>query len=91
MNTGLEVMRGNLQSWSWHDIQSIYAIIGGQMLDLLGIKRRLNLPDTIDVRYPDAKNIMIIRVNRDADWLDDQLKVLDREIARRNNLIGVMG
>lgn len=91
MNTGVEVMRGNLQSWSWGDIQRIYSIIGGQMVDLLGIKRRLQLPDTINVRYPDDKNILIIRVNRDADRLDDQLKVLDKEIARRNNLIGVIG
>lgn len=84
-------MRGNLQSWSWKDIQAIYGIIGGQMQDLLGIKRRLGLSDTIDVRYPDAKNILIIRINRDAGWLNDQLIVLDKEIKRRNNLIGVIG
>lgn len=84
-------MRGNLQSWSWGDIQRIYAILGGQMQDLLGIKRRLNLGDTIDIAYPDEKNILIIRVHRDADRLDEQLSVLDKEIKRRNNLLGVMG
>ena len=84
-------MRGNLQSWSWRDIQLVYKHIGGQMFNLLGIKKRLNLPNTIDAFYPDDLNIMIIRMNRDADWFDDQLKVLDKEIARRYKLIGVIG
>jgi len=90
MNTGVEVMRNNLQSWSWRDIQSIYTILGRMLAEYDGVNRRCNVP-TADIKYSDPENIFFLRFWTDVKKINEQLKVLDHEITRRNNLIGVMG
>lgn len=90
MNTGVEVMRGNLQSWSWKDIQHIYQIIGSQMNEYSGIHQRIGVPKP-NVKNSDQENIFFIRFWRDVSRLEEQLSALDREISRRNKLIGVVG
>lgn len=82
--------RPSIEAWSWQDIISIYSILGGQVVALLNLKKRLQLPNTIDISYPDDKNVMILRFERDAGILDQQINALDREIERRNNLVGVI-
>ena len=84
-------MRGNLQSWSWRDIQAIYKIIGSQLQEYYAHSVRCGIPKTIDIDFSDENNIFIIRFHQDVDRLGDQIDALDQEIARRNNLIGVMG
>ena len=83
-------MRGNLQSWSWKDIQSIYAIIGRQLAEYNGVHQRVNVPHA-HIDNSDQENIFFLRFWGDVKRLDEQIQCLDREIARRNNLIGVMG
>ena len=90
MNTGVEVMRGNLQSWSWGDIQSIYTILGNMLKEYDGVNRRCAVP-TANVKYQDQENIFFLRFWTDVKKINEQIKCLDREIARRNNLIGVIG
>lgn len=90
MNTGVEVMRGTLGSWRWQDIQSIYAILGRMLGEYNGVHSRIGVPKP-RIEYGDAENIFFIRFWQDVVRINEQLKVLDREIARRNKLIGVMG
>lgn len=90
MNTGVEVMRNNLQSWSWGDIQSIYGILGRMLSEYNGIHQRIGVPKP-HIAFGDCENIFFLRFWGDVTRINEQLKVLDREIARRNNLIGVMG
>lgn len=90
MNTGVAVMQGNLQSWSWGDIQSIYAILGRMLGEYNGVHQRINVP-TARIEYSDHENIFFLRFWGDVRRINDQIKCLDREIARRNRLIGVMG
>lgn len=90
MNTGLEVMRGSLGSWSWRDIQTIYSILGGMLAEYDGVNRRCSVP-TANIKYADQENIFFLRFWGDVRKINEQIKALDREIKRRNNLIGVMG
>lgn len=90
MDTGVEVMRGNLQSWSWRDIIVIYSIIGAMLSEYNGIHQRIGVPKP-NVKNSDQENIFFIRFWRDAYKLEQQLRYLDREITRRNKLIGVVG
>lgn len=90
MNTGVEVMRGSLQSWSWHDIQSIYGILGHMLGHYDGINKRVGIPQA-HIKYSDRENLFFLRFWRDVHCINEQIKCLDREIARRNKLIGVMG
>ena len=91
MNTGLAVMENNLQSWSWHDITSIYRILGRQLKEYAGYKQRCHIPDSINIDYPDNENVFVLWFQRDVQRLDEQVAALDQEISRRNNLIGVLG
>jgi hypothetical protein len=90
MNTGVEVMRGNLQSWSWKDIHVIYAILGNMLQEYNGVHQRCHVP-TADIKFSDQENIFFFRFWGDVKKINEQIKCLDREITRRNNLIGVMG
>lgn len=80
-----------LQSMSWQSIQSIYAILGQRLEEYNGIKKRLGVPDTMDIHLSDNDNVFIVRFWRDVNQVNGHLKALDAEIARRNTLIGVMG
>lgn len=90
MNTGVEVMRNNLGSWSWQDIQRIYTILGNMLSQYDGVNRRCNVPKA-HIQYSDQENIFFLRFWRDVTRINEQIKCLDREIKRRNNLIGVIG
>lgn len=83
-------MRGNLQSWSWKDIQSIYKILGRQLAEYNGIHQRVGVPKA-HIELNDESNTFILRFWSDVKRLNEQINCLDQEIARRNNLIGVIG
>ena len=80
-------MNHNVNSWSWQEIQKVYQAFG----NLLDNYKRINLPKTIDIKFSDKENLFIIDCHRSIARIDEQLTVLDKEIARRQNLIGVMG
>lgn len=83
-------MRGNLQSWSWGDIQAIYAILGQQLHEYLGVHQRINVPRA-DVKYSDRENVFFLRFWGDVLRINSQIACLDAEILRRNRLLGVIG
>ena len=90
MNTGVEVM-SDIKSWSWKDIHSIYRIIGDQLQLHYAVSVRCGIPKSISIDFSDENNIFIIRFHQDVGRLGEQIDALDREILRRNSLIGVMG
>lgn len=80
-----------LSNFSWQDLQATYAHLGKQMGQYEGVHKRIGVPATMDINLSDADNIFISRFWRDVTRIEKQFKLLDAEIARRNNLIGVMG
>lgn len=85
-------MNPTLAKWSWQDIQKVYATLGAQYTEFNRIKATFGLEELkLNINYPDLKNIFIIRALRDIKRLDLQIAALDKEIARRNKLLGVMG
>lgn len=80
-----------LSSLSWQSIQGIYAILGQRMQEYNDLQKRIGIPGTVDINFPDDKNILILRFWRDVTKVNEEIKLLDAEIARRNKLIGVMG
>lgn len=83
-------MRGNLQSWSWGDIIAIYRILGVMLSEYNGVHQRIGVPKP-NIKYADHENIFFLRFWGDVKRINEQLQVLDTEIARRNSLIGVIG
>ena len=80
-----------VSSWSWQNIQDIYAVLGRQLEDYRQLKKRFSIPRTVDINFPDDKNTLILHFWRDVTKINQQIVVLDAEIKRRNNLLGVMG
>lgn len=80
-----------LNSWSWQSIQDTYRIYGKMLREYDGFKKRCYLPDNINIGYTDETNVFITRFNEEVGRIDRHLSTMDREIARRNSLIGVMG
>lgn len=87
-----------LQSWSWQDIQSVYAILGQQLREYKDTADRFEIklpirvkPDQIIPYGGPIQANFIERWYLGVNRLVMQLDALDYEIARRNNLIGVMG
>lgn len=84
-------MGQSLNSWSWGSIIKTYRLLGGQLQEYQGLNQRIHIPKNINFEYDDHTNVLIIHFWRDVNRLNEQLGCLDKEIARRNNLIGVMG
>lgn len=81
-------MKNSVQSWS---IQSVYKSYGTLLGQYAEIDKRIAIPKQIDIKFTDDNNVFIMKFWRDVNRIDDHLKVLDAEISRRNNLVGVMG
>lgn len=80
-----------LGNFKMQDILALYKILNKQLQDQVGLKKRFKIKDQIDFSYSDEENSFILHFNRDTARILAQVKILDREIARRNKLIGVMG
>lgn len=80
-----------LGRWSWQEIVGVYKVYGKMLRQHSEYKKRCNIPTTIDIKYPDSANLFIMRFNRDVRKIDLLVGELDKEIARRNELIGVVG
>lgn len=81
----------SLSSWSWQSLHRVYKTYGLQLGKYAAVDQRVKVPRKIDIAYPDSNNLFIIRFWRDVNRIDAHLKVMEKEIKRRNNLIGVMG
>lgn len=90
MNTGLMVMENNLQAWSWQDIINIYRILGRQLKEYERIKKSIRIGMVARGFNSLALDAYFFNeaFTRDVRRLDAQVAALDREIARRNQLVG---
>lgn len=80
-----------IPSWSWQEIQYIYKAYGMQLIELSRVKRVFGL-DMVQRGMKDAGYQFVQEAFRtQVDEVDGMLSLLDAEISRRNNLIGVMG
>lgn len=89
--TTLSVTAPKLGNWGWQDIVRVYKVYGQMLKQHNTYKKRCHIPTTIDIKYPDSANLFIMRFNRDVRKIDLLVSELDKEIARRNDLIGVVG
>lgn len=83
-------MTPKLASWSWDHLTGVYQILGDMLEEYRGLHERINFPKP-NIEHSDDLNILLLRFWGDVKRINDQLEELDREIARRNNLIGVIG
>lgn len=84
-------MAPRLANWSWQDIMGVYRVYGGMLQKYNALKIRCHIPNKIDFSYSNENNLLIMRFNRDVIKIDSFVTELDREIARRNSLLGVTG
>ena len=80
-----------LSSWSWQEIQGVLRIYGKQLSEYQNVNKRINVPKSMNIDYTDESNIFISRFWREVKRLDLSITQIDREISRRQKLIGVMG
>lgn len=80
----------SLSSWSWASIHKTYAAYATLLKKYEGYQKRCSIPKSMDINFSDENNILIARFWRDVKRIDAQLAVLDKEIARRNQLVGVI-
>jgi len=78
-----------LRAWSWQDIISLYIVYGMMINEMLEIRKRINIVEP-NIDFDDPTNIFLMRFHTDGMKISRNLEALDREIARRNNLIGVV-
>lgn len=85
-------MVNNLSKWSWADIQAVYATFAHQYKEIERLTKACGIEKLeMNIDYPELKNIFIIRALRSIKQIDKHVAILDKEIDRRNKLIGVMG
>lgn len=84
-------------SWSWQNIQAVYQILGRQLNEYKEIADRFEMdlplkprPGEI-IQYADGSTDFIHHFYAGVSRINEHLRALDQEIARRNKLIGVMG
>lgn len=103
-NTVTNLRLPSMGSWSWQNIQKMYELYGKQLETYRDIADRFELQLPITKEQPlklkpgdvittaDAgRHAFVGAFARDVRRINQQISVLDTEIARRNNLIGVMG
>jgi len=78
-----------LSSWSWQDIILLYIVYGNMINEMLEIRKRINIVEP-NIDFDDPTNIFLMRFHTDGMKISRNLDALDREIARRNKLIGVV-
>jgi hypothetical protein len=77
-------------SWSWQTITAVYRVLSDRLKEYNEFHQRINIPHA-SIEYSDEENLLFLQFWRDVARLNSEIEVLDREIARRNKLIGVMG
>lgn len=81
-----------LAKWSWGDITRVYRSFTEQYQEIQRVANSVGVQKLeVNIDYPDLKNIFILRALRDVRKIERHIGALDAEIARRNQLIGVIG
>ena len=78
-----------LKSWSWSQIIRLYKVYGTMINDLNGIKERVEMVEP-NIDFDDPINIFLMRFHTDCMKVNRNIEYLDKEISRRNKLIGVV-
>lgn len=95
-----EVATPQLAKWSWQDITKVYQNYGEQLKEYARMRPIFGIDEAIDlvpkpgqmVPVESFENVLAVgRWFTDVTRINDHIKMLDHEIARRNKLIGVMG
>ena len=90
----------DIKSWSWGDIIAVYRILGSQLSEYKRIAEFIDPHQYVDLNPKPGAIIPIAKFehalwvgawHRSVTRINEQIDCLDKEIARRNNLIGVMG
>lgn len=76
--------------WSWQEIIGVYAELGEVFQSYDEVNKRINVPKPA-INLKDEDNIFILRFWGDVNRINAQLQVLEAEIARRKQLVGVFG
>lgn len=87
------LMKGNLPSKCWQELQLMYEVYGAQLIELNRVKTVFGF-SMIDRGLHAGDPMFDIAENHFQNWVgevDGMLILLDAEIGRRNKLIGVMG
>lgn len=86
-----------LSSWSWQDIQRSYRILGAQLQEYKNTADRFEIelplvprPGEV-IKYAGGEEIFVTKFYKGVCRINSYLEVLDIEISRRNQLIGVIG
>lgn len=77
--------------WSYQEIIRAYSILGSRLQEYEDVRKRIKIPREMDINYTDTDNIFISHFWREVKKIDNALLQLDREIARRSALIGIIG
>jgi hypothetical protein len=86
-----EKMNPVVSRWNWQTIFVVYRELGQQLSAYNGIQKRIGPMPQPHIELTDESNTFLIRWWKDINRINEMLKVLDAEIRRRNNLVGVMG
>lgn len=95
--TNLQGGHLGLLTWSWQDIFRLYKIYGIQLQEYKDIADRFEIDLPIEpkpgvlIRYASGEERFVSGFYAGVVRINGHLKVLDDEIRRRNELIGVMG
>ena len=94
----------DIRSWSWQSIQSFYKVLGiqlegyGDIADRFELQLPLDRPTVRQLKPGDIVTVaesgrytFVARLCTEVKLVNDQLNVLDAEISRRSQLIGIMG
>ena len=90
-------MQNKLGNWKWQDIQLTYQVLANQLMEYKEVADRFEMDLPLKPKvgepivYADGSLDFIHHFYAGVNRINNHLNVLDREIARRNKLIGVMG
>lgn len=80
-----------LANWTWGALINVMSVYSKQLKEIQRLSNSVGIERLeIDIDYPDLKNIFILRALRDVKRLDQQVAVVQQEIARRQSLVGVL-
>jgi hypothetical protein len=89
-------MERSLISWSWKDIQKSYLTHAEQLAECQRLAIVLNLTLPLEHEMKDLpkmrsdRALVVSKLFRDVKRVNTHLSVLEREIERRNSLVGVL-
>lgn len=79
----------SLEAWSWKEIINLYKLYGEMLIEFERLEKSINPPKP-HILFDDELNAFLMKFWGDVNQINRNVEALDREIARRNKLIGVI-